>query len=112
MNRQIRRLGVVLIAAYLVLFAQLNLVQVFRADDYLDNPANTRQVQRAFNRDRGFIVSADDQVVAESVVLTADEAPDGRFQRERRYPLGDLMAPVTGYFSFEFGATGVDGVGM
>lgn len=108
MNRQIRRLGVVLIAAYLVLFAQLNLVQVFRADDYLDNPANTRQVQRAFNRDRGFIVSADDQVVAESVVLTADEAPDERFQRERRYPLGDLMAPVTGYFSFEFGATGVE----
>ena len=108
MNRQIRRLGVVLIAAYLVLFAQLNLVQVFRADDYLDNPANTRQVQRAFNRDRGFIVSADDQVVAESVVLTADEAPDERFRRERRYPLGDLMAPITGYFSFEFGASGVE----
>jgi penicillin-binding protein A len=107
-NRQIRRLGVVLIAAYVVLFAQMNLVQVFRADDYLDNPANTRQVQRAYNRDRGFIVSADDQLVAETVVLTADEAPDDRFTRERRYPLGDLMAPVTGYFSFEYGATGVE----
>jgi penicillin-binding protein A len=107
-NRQIRRLGVVLIAAYVVLFAQLNLVQVLRADDYLDNPANTRQVQRAYNRDRGFIVSADDQVVAETVVLSSDEAPDDRFTRERRYPLGDLMAPLTGYFSFEFGATGVE----
>ncbi len=108
MNRQIRRLGAVLIVANLVLFAQLNLVQVLRADDYLDNPANTRQVQRAFNRDRGFIVSADDQVVAETVVLTAEEIPDERFVRERRYPLGELMAPVTGFFSFEFGATGVE----
>lgn len=108
MNRQIRRLGVVLIAAYLVLFAQLNLVQVFRAGEYRDNPANTRQIQRDFSRPRGLIVSADDQVVAETVPLDAGEAGSASFDRLRRYPLGVVMAPVTGYFSFLFGATGVE----
>lgn len=108
MNRQIRRLGVVLIAAYLVLFGQLNLVQVFRADDYRNNPANTREIQRDFSRPRGLIVSADDQVVAETVDLAPGEPGSASFDRTRRYPLGELMAPVTGYFSFLFGATGVE----
>jgi len=107
-NRQIRRLGVVLIAAYLVLFAQLNLVQVLRADGYRDNPANTRQIQRDFSRPRGLIVSADDQIVAETVPLAPGEPGSESFDRARRYPLGALMAPVTGYFSFLFGATGVE----
>ena len=104
MSRRIRRLGVALIAAYVVLFAQLNVVQVFRAEEYLANPANTRQVQRDFSRPRGLIVSADDQIVAESV----DLGSDATFARERRYPLGALMAPVTGYFSFLYGASGVE----
>lgn len=108
MNRQIRRLGAVLIAAYVVLFAQLNLVQVFRADEYRDNPANTRQIQRDFSRPRGLIVSADDQIVAETVPLAPGEPGSASFDRLRRYPLGALMAPVTGYFSFLFGATGVE----
>lgn len=108
MTRQIRRLGIVLIAAYLVLFAQLNVIQVFRAGEYRDNPANTREIQRDFTRQRGLIVSADDQVVAETVDLAAGEPGAGTFERVRRYPLGALMAPVTGYFSFLFGATGVE----
>jgi len=107
-NRQIRRLGVVLIAAYVVLFAQLNVVQVFRAEEYRDNPANTRQVQRDFSRPRGLIVSADDQVVAETVDVDGATAGTGGFDRARRYPLGALMAPVSGYFSFLYGATGVE----
>ena len=104
MNRQIRRLGLVLVAVYVVLFAQLNVVQVLRADDYRDNPANTRQIQRDFSRERGLIVSADERVVAETVDVTNA----GGFARERRYPLGELMAPVTGYFSFLYGASGVE----
>lgn len=106
MNRSIRRVGIVLIAAYAVLFAQLNVVQVFGAGDYLANPANTRDVQREFNRDRGLILTADDLVAAETVAV--EPGGDDRFTRERRYPLGDLMAPVTGYLSYLYGSTGVE----
>ena len=108
MNRQIRRLGAALIVAYVVLFAQLNLVQVFRASEYRDNPANTRQIQRDFSRQRGLIVAANGEIVAETVELPAAEAGSSGFDRVRRYPLGELMAPVTGYLSFLFGATGVE----
>jgi penicillin-binding protein A len=107
-NRQVRRLGAALIAVYLVLFVQLNLVQVFRADEYLDNPANTRRVQREFNRERGLIVTADDEVAAETVPAGEEVAARSTFTRQRRYPLGPLLAPVTGYISYDHGATGVE----
>ena len=49
-NRQIRRLGVGLLACYLALFAQLNYVQVVRADELNDDPRNTRDIVRDFDR--------------------------------------------------------------
>jgi penicillin-binding protein A len=108
MNRQVRRLGAALIAIYLVLFVQLNLVQVFRADAYLDNPANTRRVQREFNRDRGLIVTADDEIAAQTVAVDDELGARTNFTRQRRYPLGELLAPVTGFISYDHGATGVE----
>ena len=102
MNRQIRQLGVALLVLFALLFVQLNLVQVFRADSLTADPLNTRRVVRDFGQRRGQIITADGQVVAESVDV------EGPFARERRYPSGPLYAHVTGYFSFEFGATGVE----
>ncbi|MEM7096556.1 MAG: penicillin-binding transpeptidase domain-containing protein [Actinomycetota bacterium] len=102
MNRQIRQLGVALLVLFALLFARLNVVQVFDADELTADPLNTRRVVRDFGQRRGQIVTADGVLVAESVDV------DGRFARERRYPLGSDYAHVTGYFSFEFGATGVE----
>ena len=102
MNRQIRQLGVALLVLFALLFVQLTVVQVFRADSLTADPLNTRRVVRDFGQRRGQIVTADGVVVAESVDV------EGRFARERRYPFGPLYAHVTGYFSFEFGATGVE----
>ena len=53
MNKQIRRLGIGLLACYVLLFVQLNVLQVVRADSYNANPLNTRQVVRDFSRPRG-----------------------------------------------------------
>ena len=102
MNRQIRQLGVALLLLFALLFARLNWVQVFAADDLTANPLNTRRVVRDFGQRRGNIVTADGVIVAQSVDV------EGRFDRERRYPEGELFSPITGYFSFEFGATGVE----
>ena len=102
MNRQIRQLGVAMLLLFSLLFARLNWVQVFAADQLTADPLNTRRVVRDFGQRRGNIVTADGLVIASSVEI------DGRFDRQRRYADGPLYSHVTGYFSFEFGATGVE----
>jgi len=47
-------------------------------------------------------VTADGVVIAESIDV------EGRFARQRVYPQGRLYSHITGYFSFEYGATGVE----
>ncbi len=102
MNRQIRRLGIAMLVLFGALFVQLNVIQVLRADAYNDNPNNTRAIVRDFSRPRGQIVAADGTVLARSVPA------EGRFERQRQYPEGELFAGVTGYFSFIAGAEGVE----
>lgn len=103
MQRQIKHVIVVLLVCFTLLFVQLNRIQVFQAEALQDNPANTRTVQRDFNRPRGRILTRDDVVVAESV-----PTPGGFFSEQRTYPENDLYAHSVGYTSFTFGAEGVE----
>lgn len=102
MNRQIRRLGVTMLVIYGALFVQLNVVQVFKADEYRRHPANRREILRDFGKPRGQILAADGTVLARSVPDT------GSFPLRREYPTGDLFAHLTGYYSFSFGSEGVE----
>jgi peptidoglycan glycosyltransferase len=101
-NRQIRRLGIAMLVLFGALFVQLNVIQVIRADTYNDNPNNTRAIVRDFSLPRGQIVAADGTVLARSVPA------EGRFERRREYPEGELFAEATGYFSFIAGAAGAE----
>jgi peptidoglycan glycosyltransferase len=121
-NRQLRRLGAGLLACYVALFVMITWIQVVRADDLNeatwqcrrpDQPrteppedacANNRAILRDFDRPRGQILSADGTVLAETIAA----AEDSRFEFQRRYPTGDLFGHVTGYFNFNFGATGIE----
>ena len=102
MDRQIRRLGLVLMVLFALLFLQLNNIQVLQADKLAGDPRNTRNATRDFSRDRGQILSADGAVLARSI------ATGGDFERLRQYPEHDLFAHVTGFFSFTFGSDGVE----
>jgi penicillin-binding protein A len=99
---QIRRLAAVLMGAYALLFIQLNVVQIFRADNYRVNPANTRDFVRSFTEPRGSIRTADSEVIAETLVTEDD------LERLRVYPHGELYSHVIGFLSLEFGATGLE----
>ncbi|MDH3306414.1 MAG: penicillin-binding transpeptidase domain-containing protein, partial [Acidimicrobiia bacterium] len=103
MNRPLKHVIAVLLGCFTILFVQLNRVQVFDAAALEVNPANTRTIQRDFNRPRGIISTADGVVVAES-----EETPGALFDRQRTYPQGELYAHVVGYHSFTFGADGVE----
>lgn len=103
MNRQIRRLGLAMAILFVALFVQLNVVQVFRADSYNNNPNNTRSVTRDFNRPRGQIIAADGTVLARSEAVAG-----AQLQRQRVYPERELFGHITGYYSFTAGASGVE----
>ncbi|MEM7272042.1 MAG: penicillin-binding protein 2 [Actinomycetota bacterium] len=105
MSRPIRHVVVVLLGCFTLLFVQLNRVQVFQAEALDANPANTRTIQRDFDRPRGQILTRDGVVVAESI-----PDPGGPFSERRTYPQGELYAHVAGYTSFTFGAEGVERV--
>lgn len=89
--------------AYLVLFAQLNNLQFFRAEGLTTHASNSRPLVADFGAARGEIRAADGTVLARSVDLD-----DGAFERRREYPTGELFAEVTGFFSFDSGADGLE----
>jgi penicillin-binding protein A len=101
MNKQIQRLAVALLACYLVLFVQLNVLAVGRQRELNADPRNNRQTERDFNRPRGAIVAADGTVLARSVPTPRGD----QFRYQREYPTGDLFGNITGYYTFSFGST-------
>lgn len=104
MNRPIRRVGYAVVVLMLILVAQLTYLQVVDANKLANDPRNVRKTLRSYNRARGEILTADGQLVAQSVPTTGD------FKYQRKYPLGDLFAQVSGYQSFVglVGNTGVE----
>jgi penicillin-binding protein A len=103
-NRQVRRVGIVVVACFLALFLQLNYLQVVKADSLANDTRNVRAVKRAFSEPRGEIVTVDGTIVARS------QPVDDQFERLRTYPTGPLFGHVSGFFSFNFGASGVEHV--
>ena len=104
MNRQIRQLALGLLACYVVLFVALNYWQVGRKEELDARFDNTRQVLREFNKARGPIVTSDGIVAA----VSSPSPPGSRYEYRRDYPTGDLLADITGYFTFAFGSTQVE----
>ncbi len=102
MNRQIRILGVALLVLFGALFVQLTNLQVVQSHSLRTDPRNTRQIVIDFSKDRGRILAADGSVLAQSVPTTDD------LKRQRVYTNGPLWAPVTGYFSFNYGTDGLE----
>src|SRR5918994_96261 len=101
MDRQIRKLGIALLALFLIAFAQVNYIQVFAADRIAEDPANAkRQLIAEYKVDRGSILAADG-----TTVLASSRRSPGDLRFQRRYPHGELYAHETGFYSFVFGRT-------
>jgi len=98
MDRQIRRLGVAFVVLFLLLFAQLNYIQVFAQKRLADNPANTRTLLQEYSVKRGEILARD-----ERTVLAVSTATKDLYKYLRTYPKGSLYGQLTGYYSLIFG---------
>ena len=94
-----------MILLFVAMFAQLNYLQVVRADHYANHPGNSRNAVRDFGEIRGSIRTTAGQVIAESYLNPKKKS---NYTYLRRYPGGSLYAHLTGYFSFTFGSTGLE----
>ena len=98
MKIRIASLGTALLIA---LLANLTWVQVLDADNLRLQQGNTRLLLQQFNRSRGPIL-----VGSEAVASSARAAGESFYQRS--YTEGPLFAPITGFYSLIYGATGIE----
>ena len=102
MNRELRRLSVVVLAMFLALFGSTTVIQVIQAEALAKDARNTRALYDSYDVERGAILASDGTVVAQSVP-TGDE-----FMYQRQYPQADLYSAVTGYYNPTQGSTGIE----
>ena len=101
MNRELKRVSVVMLIMFLALFAAATVIQVAQADSLASDSRNTRTLFESFREQRGPIM-AGDTVLAQSVPVD-DEY---RFLRQYTNPL--VYAPVTGFFTLDQGLSGIE----
>lgn len=101
MNRPIRKVSVAIGVLFVALFVNLNVVQVLQGNSYRDDPNNRRVLLNEYSNPRGQIVVSRNNI-AESK-KTNDE-----LKYLRTYADGPVYAPVTGYYSFIYGTSGME----
>ncbi|MGM1058250.1 peptidoglycan D,D-transpeptidase FtsI family protein [Saccharothrix sp. Mg75] len=102
MNTPLRRVGLAMMAMFLLLLGNATYVQVIKADDYRKNPLNSRVILDQYSRERGQIIASD------GTPLAAVQRTDDRLEYLRTYANGPVYAPVTGYFSLIYGTGGLE----
>jgi len=85
-----------------LLLANGTYMMIFRQSALAAEPQNRRVRDAEFAQDRGSILAA-----GKTEIATTRPSKD-RFKYQRVYPQGMLYAPVTGYYSYDRGRTGLE----
>src|SRR4051794_7228684 len=101
MNKPIRTMAVACLVLFLALLMNATYLQYFAAGDLNSHNDNRRVLDAEFSRKRGAILVAGSQV-AESV------PSKDQYKYQRRYPQPLKYAHETGFFSYVYGASGVE----
>jgi len=101
MNRPIRRIALVMGILLVALLVNVTIIQVVLAGDYRDRPGNQRVLLEEYDRQRGPIL-----VGADPAARSVETGNTLRYLRT--YSDGPLYAPVTGFYSIVYGATGLE----
>ena len=88
-------------ALFAVLIGNITYIQVFKATEIQDMPSNNHTITKARYIKRGSIITADGLTLAESI-----QQEDGTYVRS--YPNGNLAAHAVGYYSQQYGSSGVE----
>ncbi|PJJ65277.1 peptidoglycan D,D-transpeptidase FtsI family protein [Compostimonas suwonensis] len=101
MNRELKRVSVVVLVMFLALLGSSTVIQVLQADNLNADSRNTRTLYASYSTERGPILVGG-QPIAQSVPT------DDNYKFQREYPQGVLYAQVTGYIPVNGEATGIE----
>ncbi|NPC98803.1 penicillin-binding transpeptidase domain-containing protein [Nocardioides sp. zg-DK7169] len=101
MNKPIRTIAIFCLVLFLALMANVTYLQYFRADNLNDHAGNARVFNAAYSRERGSIIVGRDPVATSRPV-------DDQYKYLRTYPQPFKYAPLTGYFTYSYGASGIE----
>ncbi|MCH9816471.1 MAG: serine hydrolase [Actinomycetia bacterium] len=101
MTRSIIRVSAVMAILLLAVIANITYIQVFKADEYRNASGNARAILQEYSRERGPIL-----VGRQAVAKSVETSGDLKYQREYTSP--EPYAPVTGFYSQVYGATGIE----
>lgn len=102
MNRELKRVSIVVLLMFVALFASSSVIQVFQVDNLRADSRNVRTQYASYAAQRGPIL-VKGQPVAESVPV------DDQYKYLRTFPQGPLYSAVTGYLTLNGQPTGIEG---
>ena len=101
MNRELKRVSIVVMLMFVALLTSTSIVQVFQADNLSADARNTRTFLDSFSVERGAILVAGDPI-AQSMPAT------DVYKFLRTYSNGPLYAPITGFIPINGAPTGLE----
>ena len=101
MSHQIRRVATIMLVLFGVLFINLNVIQLVRGKDLVNNPANRRLLEREYEIERGEILVGETEIAR-------SEKTDDELTYLRRYLEPATYAHLTGFYSFVLGRAGLE----
>ena len=101
MNRELKRVSIVVLAMFVALFVSASLIQVIQVDSLAADGRNTRTIYDSYGVKRGSIL-VEGVAVAESVP-TSDQ-----YKFQRVYPQPEIFSNVTGYYTLNQGLAGIE----
>ncbi|MEO3775795.1 penicillin-binding protein 2 [Micromonospora sp. B11E3] len=103
MNAPLRRVGVVVMVLFGLLFANLNWIQAYKADEYRNSDYNGRVQVAEYKHRRG-------NIEAGGTALATSKETDGKYRYLRTYPGGEKYAHVLGYKPVNLAERGIEQV--
>ncbi|TFD28636.1 peptidoglycan D,D-transpeptidase FtsI family protein [Cryobacterium lyxosi] len=101
MNRELKRVSIVVMLMFVTLLGSTSVVQAFQSDNLSADPRNTRTLYDSYQVERGAIL-----VKGEPIAQSMPADDDFKFLRTYTNP--ELYAPITGYIPINGQPTGLE----
>lgn len=102
MNRSIRQVSIFAMVMFFALLANVTITHFTRSDELLNDGRNSRVRDAQFGGPRGEILAAN------SPIASTEYTGERPYLHARRYTDGPLYAPITGFYSYNYGSTGLE----